>query len=255
MLICWAAKRGVCGMCADFQHETSLQFHPVECKLDTKLEQWKCHHLHVVPCSFLWSSALWWQTYLSRAKYFFACSLPMLAINWLRLANFIPALHFSLGARARRRMAKWLLAPPRWATHFPVVKRTVLADRKPLIFCCICFFFVVAISLEQAWGKENRCKLNCQRHALRNCHDADAMLADECASYQLLANFIPAWHFLLVLELVKGWQSGPVPSWCWSMTTHRIQQHDTEQHDPLLQNATADICSDSRVPESLTHFK
>ena len=80
------------------------------------------------------------------------------------------------------------------------------------------------------------------------------MLADECASCQRLANFIPAWHFLLVLELVKGWQSGPVPSWCWSMTTYRIQQHDTEQYDHLLQNATADALIAVFLNHT-THFK
>ena len=80
------------------------------------------------------------------------------------------------------------------------------------------------------------------------------MLADECASCQRLANFIPAWHFLLVLELVKGWQSGPVPSWCWSMTTCRIQQHDTEQYDHLLQNATADALIAVFLNHT-THFK
>ena len=29
-----------------------LQFHYVECTLNIKLEQWKCHHLHVKPCKF-----------------------------------------------------------------------------------------------------------------------------------------------------------------------------------------------------------
>ena len=144
ILICWTAKRGVCGTCIDFQHETSCSFTTWSAR---SILSWNSGSVITSTLSHAVSYGLAHcggrHTIVERSSSLEVSSLPWFvpAINWMHpRANFIPAWHFSLGARARRRMAKWVLAPPRWATHFPVVKRTVLSDSKPLIFCCISGF-------------------------------------------------------------------------------------------------------------------
>ena len=54
-----------------------------------------------------------------------------------------------------------MLAPPRWATHFPVVKRTVLSDNKPLIFFLLHLWILVPLQFRMSKPEAKKTAANC----------------------------------------------------------------------------------------------